>query len=60
MRLTIENIAVLKTASSEKVALVKKYNCFEKVGILKKEKLWKSNLLKKTLHQNVIVPQCFA
>ena len=39
MRLTIENIAVLKTASSEKVALVKKYNCFEKVGILKKEKL---------------------
>ena len=28
-------LAVLKTASSEKVALAKMYNCFEKVEILK-------------------------
>ena len=29
-------LAVLKTAFSKKLALTKKYNCFEKVGLLEK------------------------
>ena len=46
VRLAVENLLIRKTASSEKVAIAKRYNYFKKVEVLKKQKLWKCSLLK--------------
>ena len=58
-RLAVENDLFWKTANPEKKVLVKKYNCFWKVGTLKSGSSEKVGHSKANLTQKVAVPQYF-
>ena len=54
IKVSSQKLDVLKTASSEKVALAKKYGCFIKVGILDPKKEYLISWL-----QKISLQSCF-